>query len=142
MTAATPPILVTGATGRMGGTGRHVAAELLNRGLRVRAIVRRLDERSENLRVMGIEVVVGDFAKYTSLLAALDGIEAAYFCYPGGAGLTEAAGLSQPPDASGVCGASSICPWTRPFPTVPAHRDARVGSPNGSSSGPDTAAPI
>jgi NAD(P)H dehydrogenase (quinone) len=93
MTAATPPILVTGATGRMGGTGRHVAAELLNRGLRVRAMVRRLDERSENLRVMGIEVVVGDFAKYTSLLAALDGIEAAYFCYPVGAGLTEAAGL-------------------------------------------------
>jgi NAD(P)H dehydrogenase (quinone) len=93
MTAATPPILVTGATGRMGGTGRHVATELLNRGLRVRAMVRRLDERSENLRVMGIEVVVGDFAKYTSLLAALDGIEAAYFCYPVGAGLTEAAGL-------------------------------------------------
>ena len=42
---------------------------------------------------MGIEVVIGDFADYTSLLAALNGIEAAYFCYPVGAGLTEAAGL-------------------------------------------------
>ena len=42
---------------------------------------------------MGIEVVIGDFADYTSLLTALNGIEAAYFCYPVGAGLTEAAGL-------------------------------------------------
>ena len=93
MTAATPPVLVTGAAGRVGGTGRHVAAELLSRGLPVRAMVRRFDERSEELRGMGIEVVIGDFADYASLLAALDGIEAAYFCYPVGAGLTEAAGL-------------------------------------------------
>ena len=93
MTAATPPILVTGATGRLGGTGRHVAAELLRRGLPVRAMVHRVDERSEALQAMGIEVLVGDFADYTSLLAALDGVEAAYFCYPVGAGLTEAAGF-------------------------------------------------
>jgi NAD(P)H dehydrogenase (quinone) len=93
VTAATPPVLVTGAAGRVGGTGRHVAAELLSRGLPVRAMVRRFDERSEELRGMGIEVVIGDFADYASLLAALDGIEAAYFCYPVGAGLTEAAGL-------------------------------------------------
>jgi NAD(P)H dehydrogenase (quinone) len=89
----TPPILVTGAAGRMGGTGPHVAAGLLSRGLPVRAMVRRSDERSEKLRGMGIEVVIGDFADYTSLVTALDGIEAAYFCYPVGAGLTEAAGL-------------------------------------------------
>ncbi|GAA1358908.1 NmrA family NAD(P)-binding protein [Catellatospora chokoriensis] len=87
------PILVTGATGRIGGTGRHVAAELLSRGLPVRAMARRLDERSEELRGMGIEVVVADFADYTSLVAALDGIEAAYFCHPVGAGLAEAAGF-------------------------------------------------
>jgi uncharacterized protein YbjT (DUF2867 family) len=89
----TPPILVTGAAGRMGGTGPHVVAGLLSRGLQVRAMVRRFDERSEKLRGMGIEVVIGDFADYTSLVSALDGIEAAYFCYPVGAGLTEAAGL-------------------------------------------------
>jgi uncharacterized protein YbjT (DUF2867 family) len=77
----------------MGGTGRHVAPERLRRGLPVRAMVRRIDQRSEALRAMGIDVVVGDFADYTSLLAALHGIEAAYFCYPVGAGLTEAAGL-------------------------------------------------
>lgn len=93
MTSAAKPILVTGATGRVGGTGRHVAAELRNRGLPVRAFVHRLDERSEELRGMGIEVVKGDFTDYASLLAALDGIEAAYFCYPVGAGLTEAAGF-------------------------------------------------
>lgn len=93
MNTANQPILVTGATGRIGGTGRHVAAELLRRGLPVRAMVRRVDERSEALRGMGIEVVVGDFADYRSLLAALDGIEAAYFCYPVGAGLAEAAGF-------------------------------------------------
>jgi uncharacterized protein YbjT (DUF2867 family) len=91
--AAATPILVTGAAGRVGGTGRHVAAELVGRGLLVRALVRRLDRRSEDLRAMGIEVVIGDFADYASLVAALDGIEAAYFCYPVGAGLTEAAGL-------------------------------------------------
>ena len=93
MTASVRPILVTGATGRMGGTGRHVAAELLKRGLPVRALVRRIDERSEALQAMGIQMVVGDFADYASLLAALEGVEAAYFSYPVGAGLTEAAGL-------------------------------------------------
>ena len=92
MTTAVRPILVTGATGRIGGTGRHVAAELLKRGLPVRALVRRLDERSEALQAMGIQVVVGDFADYASLLAALEDVEAAYFSYPVGAGLTEAAG--------------------------------------------------
>ena len=56
-------------------------------------MVRRFDERSEELRGMGIELVIGDFADYTTLVAALEGIEAAYFCYPVGAGLTEAAGL-------------------------------------------------
>ena len=93
MTAVTPPILVTGATGRTGGTGRHVAGELPGRGLPVRAMVHRIDERSDALRDMGADVVVGDWTDYTSLLTALDGIEAAYFCYPVGAGLTEAAGL-------------------------------------------------
>ena len=57
MTASVRPILVTGATGRMGGTGRHVAAELLKRGLPVRALVRRIGERSEALQAMGIHVM-------------------------------------------------------------------------------------
>jgi NAD(P)H dehydrogenase (quinone) len=77
MTTAVRPILVTGATGRIGGTGRHVPAELLKRGLPVRALVRRLDERSEALRAMGIQIAVGNFADYASLLSALEGVEAA-----------------------------------------------------------------
>jgi uncharacterized protein YbjT (DUF2867 family) len=93
MNASLQPILVTGATGRIGGTGRHVAAELVKRGLPVKALVHRLDERSEPLQAMGIHLVVGDFADYASLLAALEDVEAAYFSYPVGAGLTEAAGL-------------------------------------------------
>jgi uncharacterized protein YbjT (DUF2867 family) len=56
-------------------------------------MVRRFDERSEELRGIGVEVVIGDFTDYASLVAALDGIEAAYFCFPVGTGLTEAAGL-------------------------------------------------
>ncbi|MCU1650648.1 MAG: hypothetical protein JWQ60_1797 [Pseudonocardia sp.] len=55
---ATAPILVTGATGRQGGTGRHAAAALLDRGLAVRALVRTLDERAESLAALGAEVVV------------------------------------------------------------------------------------
>jgi nucleoside-diphosphate-sugar epimerase len=49
---ATAPILVTGATGRQGGTGRHAAAALLDRGLAVRALVRTLDERAESLAAL------------------------------------------------------------------------------------------
>src|SRR5271154_1609979 len=86
-------ILVTGATGRQGGTGRAVAKVLLERGLPVRALVRTLDERAEALRELGLEIVVGDFGNYRSLIAALDGVESAYFCYPVGAGIAEAAGF-------------------------------------------------
>lgn len=93
MTTPVRPFLVTGATGRVGGIGRHVAAGLRERGLPVRALVHRLDERSEALQDIGIDVVVGDFADYASLLAALEDVESAYFSYPVGAGLTEAAGL-------------------------------------------------
>lgn len=92
MTASTP-ILVTGSTGRIGGTGRHVVAALLERRQPVRAMVHRMDDRSDALRAKGAEVVQADFTDYSSLLAALDGVHAAYFCYPVGAGLTEAAGM-------------------------------------------------
>jgi uncharacterized protein YbjT (DUF2867 family) len=87
------PILVTGAAGRNGGTGRAVVQVLCDRGLPVRALVRQRDERAEALDSLGAQVVVGDFADYGSLLAALDGVTTAYFCYPVAAGLTEAAGL-------------------------------------------------
>lgn len=87
------PILVTGATGTHGGSGRAVVEELLRRGLPVRAMARRRDERSEALAECGADVVIGDFADVTTLSEAVDGIRTAYFCYPVGAGIVEAAGL-------------------------------------------------
>lgn len=93
VTQAGKSILVTGATGRQGGTGRAVAKVLVERGLPVRALVRTLDERAEALRELGLEIVVGDFGNYGSLVAALDGVESAYFCYPVAAGVAEAAGF-------------------------------------------------
>ncbi len=86
-------ILVTGATGRQGGTGRGVAKWLIERGYRVRTLVRKRDERAEYLGRLGAEVVVGDYADYASLLVALEDVESAYFCYPVAAGIAEAAGL-------------------------------------------------
>lgn len=87
------PILVTGATGRQGGSGRAVVEYLIRKGRRVRALVRSLDERADGLAKLGADVAVGDFMNYDSLVAALDGIKSAYFCYPVGAGIAEAAGL-------------------------------------------------
>jgi nucleoside-diphosphate-sugar epimerase len=45
------PILVTGAAGAVGAIGRNLTAMLLEKGHRVRALVRREDERSEDLRL-------------------------------------------------------------------------------------------
>jgi nucleoside-diphosphate-sugar epimerase len=43
------PILVTGAAGAVGGIGRNLSEFLLARGHKVRALVRREDERAEAL---------------------------------------------------------------------------------------------
>ena len=48
--AANEPILVTGAAGQLGGVGRTVTGLLLERGLPVRALVRRDDDRAASLR--------------------------------------------------------------------------------------------
>jgi NAD(P)H dehydrogenase (quinone) len=53
-------ILVTGAAGQLGAVGRTVTGLLLDRRLRVRAMVRREDQRAAGLRAAGAEVVVGD----------------------------------------------------------------------------------
>jgi nucleoside-diphosphate-sugar epimerase len=50
------PILVTGAAGDLGAIGRHVTALLLAKGHKVRALVRREDERAEALRRLGVKV--------------------------------------------------------------------------------------
>lgn len=71
--------LVTGATGK---TGKHTTRILLERGHAVRALAHREDARSEALRQAGAEIVVGDLADHDAVIGALDGINAAYFCYP------------------------------------------------------------
>lgn len=72
-------ILITGATGT---TGRYAIDHLLAKGKKVRAMVRTMDQRSEELKSLGIEVVQGDFFDIESLRSALKGIKRAYFLYP------------------------------------------------------------
>ena len=57
----TSPILVTGAAGAVGSIGRNVTEMLLAKGHKVRALVRREDERAEALRQLGAEVMQGDW---------------------------------------------------------------------------------
>ena len=49
------PILVTGAAGQLGAVGRTVCGLRLDRGLPVRAMVRREDDRAAALRAVGAE---------------------------------------------------------------------------------------
>jgi len=85
------PILVTGAAGgTQGSTGRLVASLLLERGLPVRALVHKLDSRSDGLRKQGAEVLEGDLLNPASVQAALRNVKRAYFTYPVADGLLEA----------------------------------------------------
>jgi uncharacterized protein YbjT (DUF2867 family) len=72
-------ILVTGAAGRVGNVGGAVVERLLRRGLPVRALVRREDERAEALRATGAEVVVGDLTQAKDIARALEGCRSMYF---------------------------------------------------------------
>lgn len=76
------PILVTGATGAVGATGRHLVELLLKQGHGVRAMVRRADERSEKLAKAGAEVVMADFLDEDAVRNAMQGVDVAYFCPP------------------------------------------------------------
>jgi uncharacterized protein YbjT (DUF2867 family) len=73
------PILVTGAAGRVGGTGRTVAELLLKQGKAVRAMVRNEDQRAQALRDMGAEVVVGNLLDLESMHRVIAGCETMYF---------------------------------------------------------------
>jgi len=84
-------VLVTGAAGgAQGKTGRHVSELLLRRGVKVRAFVHKIDERSEHLRALGAEIVAGDFLDYRSVERAVQGVSSIYFAYPVQPGLLEA----------------------------------------------------
>src|SRR5215469_10710382 len=73
------PILVTGAAGAVGGIGRSLTEFLLARGHKVRALVRREDERAEALRRLGAEVVEGDLTDLASMHRAIEGCRRLYF---------------------------------------------------------------
>ncbi|MFL6351630.1 MAG: NAD(P)H-binding protein [Bryobacteraceae bacterium] len=86
------PILVTGAAGgTQGSTGRLVANLLIERGIPVRALVHKLDARSDKLRGQGAEVIEGDLLDPASVRAAMQDVKRAYFTYPVADGLLEAA---------------------------------------------------
>jgi uncharacterized protein YbjT (DUF2867 family) len=73
------PILVTGAAGDIGAIGRHLTSMLLAKGHKVRALVRREDERAEALRKLGAEVVLGDLTDLASMHRAIEGCSRIYF---------------------------------------------------------------
>ena len=52
------------------------------RGFRVRAFVRTLDDRATRLRELNAEVVQGDLLDIDAVSSAMVGVTAAYFCYP------------------------------------------------------------
>jgi uncharacterized protein YbjT (DUF2867 family) len=88
----THPILVTGAAGgAQGSTGQQVASLLREQGIPVRALVRKLDSRSDVLRKQGAEVIEGDLLQPASVQAALRNVKRAYFTYPVADGLLVAA---------------------------------------------------
>jgi uncharacterized protein YbjT (DUF2867 family) len=72
-------VLITGATG---DTGRAAVRESIALGLRVRAMVRKIDDRSAALAAQGAEIVIGDLLEIDTVVAAMKGVDAAYFVWP------------------------------------------------------------
>jgi NAD(P)H dehydrogenase (quinone) len=79
--------LVTGATG---DTGRPTVKLLQEKGYRVRALARKEDQRAQDLRDLGAEVVVGDMLNLNDMRKALKGVTGGYFVFPLADGLVEA----------------------------------------------------
>src|SRR6187397_2608056 len=83
-------ILITGAAGKLGAVGRTVTGLLLDRGLAVRAMVRRDDDRAVALRAAGAEVVVGDLLEPADVYRVVSGCRRVYFGMSVSAGYLEA----------------------------------------------------
>ena len=71
-----PLVLVTGATGYIGG---RLVPELLNAGFRVRVMARQPRNLADRDWFKQVEVVFGDAALPASLSAALSGVDIAYY---------------------------------------------------------------
>ncbi|SDY79600.1 Uncharacterized conserved protein YbjT, contains NAD(P)-binding and DUF2867 domains [Jannaschia faecimaris] len=74
-----PKILVTSAGGK---TGMRVTLQLLEKGARVRAFVRRQDHRADLLKSAGADIFVGNQYSLSDLRAAMKGVQRAYQCAP------------------------------------------------------------
>src|ERR1700754_437049 len=84
------PILITGAAGQLVAVGRTVTGLLLGRGLPVRALVRRDDDRAAALRAAGAEVVIGDLLEPADVYRVVRGVRRVYFGMSVSAGYLEA----------------------------------------------------
>ena len=70
------PIVVTGATGYVGG---RLIPRLLAAGYSVRCVARRPEELSDRLWKDQVEIVQADLSRPEEILRALDGAKAAYY---------------------------------------------------------------
>jgi len=75
-------ILLTGITGNIGGV---IANELLEKGVKFRALVRGSDQgQPSEWAARGVEIVQGDLEEPSSVRAALQGIDRAFLVMPNG----------------------------------------------------------
>ena len=74
--AAAPRILITGATGFVGGA---LLRRLISQGVRPRVLARQ-SPRALELQESGVDIAWGDLSDEHALAAALDGVEIVYHC--------------------------------------------------------------
>ena len=75
----THPSLLLEPAGNVGSVGRGVVKLLRERDLQVRALVHRLDERSQVLSEMGAELVVADLTNGADVLESIARLQADVF---------------------------------------------------------------
>jgi len=73
------PILVTGVGGKIGGVGQKIVENLMKRNIPVRAMFHSKSELSEQLRLQGVEIVIGDLTELEDVHKAIAGCERIYF---------------------------------------------------------------
>jgi NAD(P)H dehydrogenase (quinone) len=79
-TTSNKPILVTGAApGQVGSVGFKIVELLREKGANVRAMVHRIDERSDILKKLGVEVVAGDLTNIQDVQRVMNGCNRVYF---------------------------------------------------------------
>jgi uncharacterized protein YbjT (DUF2867 family) len=120
-------ILVTGAAGgNQGSTGFRVTQLLREQGHTVRALVHRLDARSDRVRELGAEVVAGDLHDLQSISQAMAGIRRAYFTFPVEEGLLQAAAtFAAAARAADVEQVVNLSQWLQPSGAQPTPHQTR-----------------